>query len=293
MSAARVGRAEALLAAILFSTGGAGLKAGAFTTAQMSGLRSGIAALALLAWLAGARQLRWTRVTALAAVFYAATVTLFVVSTRLTTAASAIFLQSTAPLLVSCLGPVLLGERVQRRDLPFLALMACGLVLSFTGYPAATATAPDPARGNLLALFCSATWALTLISLRHMERASRAPGAGLTVVALGNLLAAVVAAPYAWPLPAASAADWMAVAYLGVGQIALAYACLTAAVRKLPALDVSLLLLVEPVLNPVWTWIIHGEEPGAAVVAGGAIILVATALRAMTAGAAIDPSGRS
>jgi drug/metabolite transporter (DMT)-like permease len=58
-----------------------------------------------------------------------------------------------------------------------------------------------------------------------------------------------------------------------------AYVCLTAAMRRLPAFDVSLLLLLEPVLNPVWTWLVRGEVPGRWTVTGGAVILGATAFR--------------
>jgi drug/metabolite transporter (DMT)-like permease len=66
---------------------------------------------------------------------------------------------------------------------------------------------------------------------------------------------------------------------LGVFQIALAYVCLSGAIRRLPALEISLLLLLEPVLNPVWTWVIRGETPGAWTVLGGAVIVGATAVR--------------
>jgi drug/metabolite transporter (DMT)-like permease len=96
----------------------------------------------------------------------------------------------------------------------------------------------------------------------------------------GNALACVVALPYAWPPPAAAPGEWAVVVYLGVVQIGAAYICLTAAVRYLPALEVSLLLLLEPVLNPMWTWLIHGEHPGRAVLVGGGLILAATAARA-------------
>jgi drug/metabolite transporter (DMT)-like permease len=95
-------------------------------------------------------------------------------------------------------------------------------------------------------------------------------------------LAAAIAVPFAGTLPDASVQDWMTLVYLGVFQIALAYWCLTRAVRTLPALEVSLLLLIEPVLNPIWTWLIRGEAPGGLVVVGGAVILVATAIRSMT-----------
>jgi drug/metabolite transporter (DMT)-like permease len=69
--------------------------------------------------------------------------------------------------------------------------------------------------------------------------------------------------------------------YLGVAQIGLAYAFLTSAIRHLPALEVSLLLLIEPVLNPAWTWLLRGEDPGAWTIAGGAIIVSVMAARSV------------
>ena len=46
--------------------------------------------------------------------------------------------------------------------------------------------------------------------------------------------------------------------------------------REVPALEASLLMLLEPVLNPVWTWLVHGERVGATSIVGGAIVLAAT-----------------
>ena len=273
------GRWQALAAAVLFSTGGAALKTQPFTALQLSGLRSGIAALALLLWVGG--RVRVSPRTLAGAVAYAATVTLFVAANTLTTAANAIFLQSAAPLFLVILAPLLLRERLLTRDIPFLIAVALGMWLAFTGSPPASLTAPDPPAGNLLALISSFTWALTLVSLRLMERDPAQQGGGLSVVVLGNVLASVVALPSLLTWPTAGAGNWLAVLYLGVVQIAVAYGCLTAAVRHLPAIEVSLLLLLEPVLNPIWTWIVHGEQPGWAVVFGGATILTATAVHVL------------
>ena len=52
-------------------------------------------------------------------------------------------------------------------------------------------------------------------------------------------------------------------------------------VARLPALEVSVLLLVEPALNPIWTWLVHGEVPGTPAIAGGALVLGATVARAL------------
>jgi drug/metabolite transporter (DMT)-like permease len=273
------GRLQVLLAALLFSTGGAALKSSAFSSIQLSGLRSAVAALVLMAW---ARQFpALTKATAAPAVFYAVTVTLFVAANKLTTAASAIFLQSLAPLLILPIGR-LIGEPFRRRDLPVMGAMVGGLWLCVSGARQESVTAPDPAMGNLLAVACAITWTLTLLSLRILERRPEQRGAGLQVVIAGNILAALVALPFAWPFPRATAGDWGLVLYLGSCQIGLAYVFLIAAVRRLPALEVSLLLLLEPVLNPFWTWLIRSEEPGPAVIAGGALIIGATALRSLT-----------
>jgi drug/metabolite transporter, DME family len=271
-------RLQVLAAALLFSTGGAGIKVEAFSALQVSALRSGIAALVLLLFLRG--RLAWSPQIGMAAVVYAATVTLFVVSTKLTTAANAIFLQSTAPLYLLLLGPLLLGEHFKRRDLVYLVVVALGMLGCFTGRPVATDTAPDPALGNALAVACSITWAFTLIALRYVERERLGAGVGVSAAVLGNFFASVAAMPFAWPLPTASAGEWATIVYLGVCQIAVAYVFLTSAIRHLSALEVSLLLLIEPVLNPVWTWILRGEHPGTWTIVGGGIIVAATALRA-------------
>ena len=272
-------RLQVLAAALLFSTGGAGIKVAAFSGVQVSALRSGIAAVALVIFLGG--RIVVSLHVVLAAIVYAATLTLFVLSTKLTTSANAIFLQATAPLYLLLLSPLILGEHFKRRDTIYLVAIAIGMFSCFTGRPDATATAPDPVRGNLLAVLCGIVWAFTLVALRYVERDHSRPGLGISAAALGNVFAALAATPFAFPLPVASTGEWITIVYLGVCQIGLAYICLTAGIRHLSALEVSLLLLVEPALNPVWTWILRGESPGAWTIAGGGIILAATAMRSL------------
>ena len=273
-------RLSALGAAILFSTGGAAIKVDVFSGAQVSLLRSGIAAAVLYSWYR--RDLRWTSWTPVAGLVYAATLTLFVAATKMTTAANAIFLQSTAPLYIVLLGPGLLRERTSRGDVTYLSAMAAGLALCFLDEARPTTTAPAPIVGNLFAVASGVAWALTLMALRYLNRVAgptMTGEAGLAAVVAGNAIACLIALPWSLPLPQAVPAEWGTIVYLGVVQIALAYVCLTNAMRRLPALEISLLLLVEPVLNPVWTWIVHGERPGGWTMAGGAVILGATALR--------------
>ena len=63
-------------------------------------------------------------------------------------------------------------------------------------------------------------------------------------------------------------------------QLALAYVFLSRAVTQVRALEVALLMLVEPVLSPIWAWLVHGETPGIRSILGGVVILAATAWHA-------------
>ena len=268
------------MAAALFSTGGAAIKATTLTGWQVASFRSGVAALAVLLMLPAARS-AWTLRAVLIGSAYAATMILFVQANKLTTAANTIFLQSTAPIYLVLLGPWLLGERNRTRDFVFMILMGVGLAFFFIGTEQPNVTAPRPFEGNLLALLSGVTWALTVLGMRWMGKGDLADGhsAAVAVVA-GNAITFLFCLPWALPVAQAQPIDWVVIVYLGVFQIGLAYICLTSALRYIPALEASLLLLVEPVLNPLWAWAIHGEQPGAWALCGGALILLLTGVKA-------------
>lgn len=270
-------RLQVLAAALLFSTGGAAIKIDAFSAAQTSAVRSGIAAVTLLLWLRGRVQWSWPILAAAAS--YAGILTLFVSATKLTTAANAILLQATAPLYLLVLGPLLLRERLHRRDVALMGALAVGLVLCVAGRPVQSATAPNPALGNLLGGVSGFVWALTLLLLRFLGRDDRTGAAPISAVIVGNLLACAGALLFALPFPDAPLAAWTTLAYLGVFQVGFAYVLLSSAFGRLPALETSLLLLLEPVLNPVWAWLIHGEAPGFWTIVGGCVIIGATGLK--------------
>ena len=273
-------RLQILGAALLFSTGGAAIKSAQFTSWQVAGLRSGIAALTVWLLVPEARRLgRGSELgrTILVSLAYAATLVLFVLANKLTTAASTIFLQDTAPIYILLLSPVLLNEPIRRRDLVFMLVIGIGMSLFFVGHQETFVTAPDPVRGNILALLSGITYALMLIGLRWMGKRGGSPAAA---VGMGNLLAFLIAAPAMFPLGHHGPTDWSIIIYLGVFQIGLAYLWLTRGIQQLPALEVSLLLFLEPALNPLWAWLVHGEAPGPGALLGGALIMGATRVKA-------------
>lgn len=275
MSSATHSRLQVLGAAFLFSTGGAAIKATDFNNWQVAAFRSGIAAAAIFLLLPAARKVADWRI-GLVAVAYAVTLIAYVTANKLTTAANAIFLQDTAPLYLLLAGPWLLKEHVTRRDLVVLSVMAVGLLLFFVGEQRASATAPDPLKGNIVAVVSAVTWAITIGGLRWLESRHTGGEPGMATVALGNTIALVLCLPLALPAQGAAVRDWAAVAYLGLFQVGLAYVLLTRGVRRIPALEVSLLILLEPALNPLWAGLMHGEWPGALAIAGGALILGAS-----------------
>ncbi len=275
MSSGSRSRLLALATAVLFSTGGVAIKLTSLSAWQVAGFRSIVAAAALWILMPASRQ-GWNWRVLPAGVAYAGTLLLFVTANKLTTAANAIFLQSTAPLYMLVLGPALLKERVRRSDLAFAAVVGMGLAMFFLTREPALATAPDPLRGNILGALSGVAWAFTLTSLRWLGRNSTGSDSALASVVAGNLIACAVALPMALPAHGARAADWGIMIYLGVFQVGLSYVLLSRALRHLPAFEATTLLLLEPVLNPVWAWLIGGERPAAWSLAGGGLILTAT-----------------
>lgn len=285
-------RLYVLAAALIFSIGGAGIKSCQLTSWQVASFRSGIAALTLLLLLPEARR-GWNGRSALVGLGVAVTMLLFVLANKLTTSANTIFLQSTAPLYIMLLSPWLLREPIRPRDLVIMVVVALGMALLFVGTERPYATAPDPPLGNILATLCAISWAFTLMGLRWMGRgqasapdppvdvpatlpATAAPGSAVTAVVIGNLLAFFLALPFALPVHAARPLDWAIVTGLGTIQIGIAYVFLTSGMRHVRAFEASMLLLLEPVLNPVWAWLILGEKPRTWSLVGGAIILGGT-----------------
>jgi drug/metabolite transporter (DMT)-like permease len=181
------------------------------------------------------------------------------------------------------LAPWLLKERLRREDLGFMLAVGAGLALFFIGTEQPVATAPDPLRGNVLAMGSGLCWALAICGLRWLG-ADSGLGSPAAAVVSGNVTAFLVALPMALPVGRHPVADWSAIVYLGVFQIALAYVFVTAAIQVLPALEASVILLIEPVLNPLWAWVVQGERPGAWPLVGGAIIIAATTLKSWMEG---------
>lgn len=281
-SGSLVARLQLVAVAILFSTGGSVVKLTALDGWEVACLRSLVAAVTLWLFMPGARR-RWSRRALLVGCAYAGALIGFVLSSKLTTAANAVFLTGTAPLYVALLAPILLGERWQWRDLVYMAVMAVGMLFCLTDAQPRFVTAPDPALGNLVAISTGLFWALTVLGLRWLARDAGSDSEAPVAIVSGNVLAFLVCLPAALPFSPPTAQDVGIILFLGSIQIGLAYIIMAAAMRRVPALEASLILLVEPVLSALLAWAVHAEVPGPLAIVGALLILGATSAKALFA----------
>ena len=257
-----------LAAAILWSTGGLFIKWTSISGLELSFGRSLLAAITV-AIFTRHEGFGLNRVTALASILYAALLLLFVLATKETSAANAIFLQYTAPVYLLILEPLLYKEKFRSRDLITVTVCVLGMSLFFVGK-----LRPQDVNGNLLALASGFCFACYFLLLRNSK--SRAVNRASSVI-YGNLLLVLIAAPAGLRvLPHLSTHDALSVLYLGVVQIGLAYTLFTVAMaRGVRSLDAGIIGYVEPVLNPIWVFLVLGERPTQWAILGGAIIVTA------------------
>jgi len=260
-------RLSLVLAAVLWSTAGAAMKLCQLSGWQIGGARSLVAGLFLFVAVREARR-RPTPLVFATALAYAATVTLFAMANKLTTAANAIFIQSSAPLWVLVLSPWLLRERPSRPEILAVPVYGLGLALFFLDD-----LSPGQLTGNLLSMIAGVSFALSIIGFRRLQ------GGAPSALVVGNLISAAATAPFWLDGPTPGPVDVAIIAYLGVFQLGLAYLLFARGVAQTPALEAALLVLLEPVLNPIWTFLFAGEKPGPWAIVGGSIVMAATLWR--------------
>jgi DME family drug/metabolite transporter len=255
-------------AAVLWSTGGLFIKWNDLSPLELSCGRA-LFACATVALLTRREGFRLNFVSGVASVLYAALLLLFVVATKMTTAANAIFLQYTAPVYILLLEPALYKEKYRAQDFVVVACCLAGMSLFFVGD-----LRPQDVRGNVAALGSGVCFAAFFLLLR--SRRAREVNRASSVI-YGSLLLFLVTLPaFAAGAHKLDARNLAVVAYLGVVQIGVAYTLLTLGIaRGMRGLDAAVIGYVEPVLNPIWVFLVLGERPSRWALLGGAIIIAA------------------
>ena len=165
------------------------------------------------------------------------------------------------------LEPIFYKEKFRQRDLITVVFCVIGMSLFFVGK-----LRPQDVTGNLLALASGICFAAYFLFLRHSS--ARAVNRASSVI-YGNLLVVLIAAPAGvQALSGITLHDTLSVVYLGVVQIGIAYTLFTLGMaRGIRSLDAGIVGYIEPVLNPVWVFLVIGERPSKWALIGGAIIV--------------------
>ena len=255
-------------AAFLWSTGGLFIKWNTLTGLELSFCRS-LFAMITVAILTRREGFGLNSISAIASLLYAVLLVLFVLSTKATTAANAIFLQYTAPVYVMIFEPLIYKEKFRLRDLLTVLVCLGGMALFFVGQ-----LRPQDVEGNVMALASGLCFAFYFLLLRH-PRAREVNRASSVIY--GNLLAVIALA--AWGLPALLSLNGhnaLSVTCLGVVQLGISYVLFTKGMtRGVRSLDAGIICYIEPVLNPVWVFLVLGEKPSRWALLGGTVIVAA------------------
>jgi len=278
------GRLLIAAAAVMWSTSGFFAKSPLFTDWPLvdGGLpvrgpllafwRALFACLVLLPFV---RKPRWTPKLVPMVLLYAAMNYTFLNALTLTNEANAIWLQHTAPVWVFLVGVFVFHEPVHPRDRWLLGccIGGVGVILFFES------RGQSPA-GVIYGLLSGVTYAGVVLSLRHLRGED-----GAWLVMLNNLVTAVLFFPFVcyrnqWP----SGEQTMYLAAFGMFQMGLPYLLFARGVRRIVGHEASGIVLLEPILVPVWVFIAWGhldtyQPPHWWTLAGGSLILCGLALR--------------
>lgn len=261
-----------LVTATLWSTSGVLIKLVDMNPFAIAGVRSAIAALVIFLW-ERRIDLRLNFDKAMASVFLAGTVTLFVLANKLTTAANAILLQYTAPVYVALLSPFLLKEeKTSKRDWITISTALTGLVLFFLDE-----LDPTDFLGNCVAIGSGVSFALYNVFMRRQR-----DGSPIGATFLGNVLTFLVNLPFVftsmWHTSTKSA---VALLVLGVFQLGIPYILYSIAIKHVRAIEALLITMLEPVLNPLWVFLVFGERPGRWALVGGGLVIFSSMFRGL------------
>jgi drug/metabolite transporter (DMT)-like permease len=262
------------IAAFLWSSGGLFIKLITLSPMQISFFRGIIAAITF-AVIFRKRILQFNRLTLLNSVFYACVLISFVISTKLTTAANAIFLQATAPIYVLIFEPLINKTHYKRINVVTIAICFLGMILFFVGE-----IEPGHLEGNLVALFSGISFAAFFLGMKKNDDKFQQSS-----IFLGNVLVAIVCIPFLFSLQVLTLSNLWMVLFLGVFQIAIAYAFFASGLKRIIAVEASIISMIEPVFNPVWVFFGYGEKPAITAIIGGLVILGAIVARTLIAGA--------
>ena len=196
------------------------------------------------------------------ALCFAVASTSFVVALAYTTVANILLMQAGVPLIAALLAWTLFGERVTRATWAAIAAVLAGVAIMVSdSFSARVSFIGD----GLALLICILFAMATVITRRHAHvRMTPAVFLGVTIAACvsGSLAGGFVVAPQ----------DLALLFAFGGLNLGLGMALFVTGARLIPAAVAALIGTLEPVLGPIWVWLMHGEIPSSRTLAGGAVV---------------------
>jgi drug/metabolite transporter (DMT)-like permease len=264
----RRARLELLLAAVLWSLAGIFIKFLSLPPLTIVFYRSLFAALFFSFFVR--KSIAVPRIALLvSALAYTAAISAFVSANKITTAANAIALQYTAPMFVFVIVHFLFGEKITGASWVSLVLGMLGIAVICIG----SAGQPDAA-GVMVALLSGLLFSIYMVTLRFLKDFNPA-----TLTFLNNMVCCLLLLPLGGSELSLSLKEGGIVAMMGVVQLGIPYWLFSKGLEQISVQEASLIVLIEPVLNPLWVALIVGELPSGATLIGGICIVGSLAFR--------------
>ena len=268
-AAHRRGLRDVVLASILWSLSGIFTKFIDLDSQSIAVYRGLFAGLTLLPFVPRSRwAFRWQMLPMF--LVFGAMTGMYLAAVKLTTAANAILLQCTATFWMVPLSFLLLREKPDLRVAFGIGLATLGVGIIVTQ---GRNGQPGEGLGIVLGLASGVAYAIVATGLRGFRDLDPVWLSGIN-----NLGGAAALSLWIWgqggtiPLPSSAGQAGMLVVF-GAVQMAIPYALFARGLRVLSAPEAGLLGLLEPILNPIWVALFHGEVPAGATIKGGAFLL--------------------
>jgi drug/metabolite transporter (DMT)-like permease len=259
--------------AVLWSFGGLLIKLIPWDAMTIVGIRAVFAA-AIMAIYMRRPRITFSLPVILGGVSMSATTILFVFANKLTTSANAIVLQYTGPIFVILLSAMVFRKRPSALDIAAVLVTFAGIALFFFEQPQSdTSLLKHMTLGNILACLSGLAFAgVFLVNTRPNVKPEEP-------LLLGHLINVAIALPFIATRVTLEPVAWLAISLLGIFQLGLAYVLFSIGIKSTPPVTASLIAVLEPLLNPVWVFLLGGsrELPGPLALAGGALVLVTVA----------------
>jgi drug/metabolite transporter (DMT)-like permease len=249
-------------ASICWSFGGICIKFIPWGAMSIIGLRALLAAVVFIIYRRSAK-IEFTQGNILAALCLSATTILFVFANKLTSAAAAILLQFSAPVFIILIQLIFYKKKPKMGEVIAVSVTILGMLLFF-----ADRLESGNMLGNILAITSGLSFAGVFVCNKREDTNSE------QALLLGFLINSLIGVPFVFFEATADTVAWIAVLFLGIVQVGLAYIFFSVGIKNTPALLACLITAMEPVLNPIWVALATGEMPGPFAAAGGVVIIL-------------------